>query len=292
MTQEALKATHEFATLQPKLSSDPLVPIILNAFGLDMILGKDYPVKLASFISMASFRPAAPEEMSEILYDVSKAWNLLCGCAEPIETITTPSVIVAEKDFDEILTIEMRYTKDFDPSIETIAEILKNVNSIYSDVSKLRGTKDSGNLVTIYAASGSGFRFDFKGLGEPIKEIKNLLIEAWQRIRHRKAEDIQQNNVAILSSLKVLDEIKAKRNKKVISDEDANKLCRKIINASLGLFEKGALIREIPVAETVLNQNLIETMQPKRLPPPAPKQLPEAKTTKKVSKKSKKKKKA
>ena len=113
------------------------------------------------------------------------------------------------------------------------------------------------------------------------------IIEGWRAIRYRNAGDLRSNNKAALSSLKVLADIADKRDKKAITDEDAAKLSQKIVNAMLDLYEKGGLIREIPVVEEVSNQKLIEALQPKCLPAPEPNGLPEAKTPKKRVKKVK-----
>lgn len=285
-----LHASHEIATRRPELSVHPLAPEVLKAFGLGALLDEAFPVRLARTAVLIRQEMKA-EPLPELLTSVMSGWKTLAACIDPIQEITTPSAIVGEKDFDEILTVELRYVKDYEPPVETISAVLKDVTVVYNDVVKLLGCKEAGKLATIYAASGSEVRFDFKGMAEPIKEIKNLLVEAWHKIRHRKAEDVQRHNATVLSTLDVLEEIKAKRDKKVISDEDAEKLGRKVINATLDLFRRGGLIREIRPEETVSNQKLMEGIGPQRLLPAAPEQLPEAKEAKKPAKKRKTKKK-
>lgn len=238
-------------------------------------------------------RDEKPADKLESQYrSLVSGWSTMTRCVTPIQKITTPSEILQEQDFDDILTVELRPPSDTNPTVNTIAAILKLANEIYSDVAKLMGDKDAGNLVGLYASSGSDFRFDFKGLGGPIKEIKNLLVELWQRIRHRKSEDLVAKNMAIISSLETLEELKRKRDKKVIPDEDADKLAHKIFDASLKLFKKGGLIREIQPEELVSNRKLIETIQIKQLPPGAIAPETKAKAKKKRSKKVKKKPKA
>lgn len=285
-----LKIIHDLSTVQPRLASRPLACEVLNAFGLAKLVDPNFPVEFGEMALSPPTKEKKTELRQEMFFEIRHKWRLFQECLEPIEKITTPPRIIAEKEFDEILTIELRYSKDFDPPIQTICDVLKNINDIYSDVTKLIGAKDAGNLVTIYAASGTGYRFDFKGLGEPIKEIKKLFVETWDRIRHRKAEDLERNSRAVLIGLQTLDTIKSRRDKKAITNEDADKLCQKINKSMLDIFGRGALIREIPREQTVSNQELIEGIQQKRLPPPSPKQLPEPKKLKKPLKKPKAKK--
>ena len=270
-----LRISHEIANVQPKLVSHPFAPGVLNAFGLGYLLDLAFPADFAAgFFSRGEKRFKEVDEIGGHLH-------VMIECIEPIQKITTPPAIIDEKDFDEILTVELRCGERFDPSTETISEMLKSINIIYIHVAKMQGAEGAGNLSTLYIASGSDYRFDFKGLGEPIREIKKLLVEAWDRVRHRKAEDLHSNKRAVLSGLKTLERIKSGRDKKLISDEDADKLCDKIITSMLDIFGKGVLIREIPSEEIVSNQQLIEGIQQKRLPPAVVKQLPEGKAGKK-----------
>ncbi|MBA7627727.1 hypothetical protein ES703_35194 [subsurface metagenome] len=281
-----LKISHELARKQNDLESHPFASTVLQEFDLGFLLEGSFPVILAKF-ALGHDEKGADESMKNYA-GLFSCWYIMTSCVKPIRNITTPAEILEEQDFDDILTVEVRPPSGTNPSVNTIAAILKLSNDIYLDVAKLMGAKDSGNLVGVYASSGPHFRFDFKGLGEPIKEIKNLLVELWQRIRHRESEDLVAKNMAIISSLKTLEKLKQKRDKKVIPDEDADKLAHKIFDASLKLFKKGGLIREIKTEEVVSNRKLIEAIQIKQLPPAA--NLPETKrkAKKKRSKKVKK----
>lgn len=285
-----LGISHELARKQFELESHPFAKTVLQAFELGFLLKGSFPVKLAK-LALGNAEKE-PNELEQEYPIWTTRWSTMTGCIKPIRNITMPSEILKEQDFDDILTVEVRPPSETNPTVNTIAAILKLANDIYSDVAKLMGTKDAGNLVGVYASSGSDFRFDFKGSGEPIKEIKNLLVELWQRIRHRKSEDLASKNMAIMSTLNTLEELKRKRDKNVIPDEDANKLARKIFDAAMKLFKKGGLIREIQPEEVVSNRKLIETIQMKQLPPAA--SLPEKKrkVKKKHSKKGEKKTKA
>ena len=281
-----LNISHELARKQPLLETHPFATTVLQEFDLGLLLEGSFPVKLASFILGRGEKESSKSDID--YYGLVSHWSTMIRCVKPIQNITTPAEILEEQDFDDILTVEVRPPSGTNPTVNTIAAILKLSNDIYSDVAKLMGAKDAGNLFGVYASSGSDFRFDFKGLGEPIKEIKNLLVELWQRIRHRESEDLVAKNMAIISSLKTLENLKQKRDKKVISDEDADKLAHKIFDASLKLFKKGGSIREIQLEEVVSNRKLIEAIQIKQLPPAAIVPETKGKAKKKRSKKVKK----
>lgn len=288
VNEPLLTASHQLAMLQPRLQSRPLVPAIMNAFGLSVLLDPSFPVQLAKITLTREKQESVSEVMRDLLHDIVRAWRCLSECVGPIEGITTPDAVTQEKDFDDILTVQLEYEQGKEPTVQTISNVLKDANDLYLDVAKLLGAKDAKTLVAIYVASGSDYRFDFKGLGEPIKEIKNLLVEIWGKIRHRQADILERKNTAVLSSLTALEKLKDGRDKQAISQEDADKFAEKIIKASLDLFKHGALIREIPAVEAVSNQKLIEGFQQKQLPgATVTEQLPSTK-----SKKSEKRKKS
>ncbi|HEX8096584.1 MAG TPA: hypothetical protein VF507_01055, partial [Pyrinomonadaceae bacterium] len=149
---------------------------------------------------------------------------------------------------------------------------------LYEAVAIASGKKEFDPLTVIYATSGSSFRFDFKGLGEPIKQLKELLVEAWKKIRHRKADDFHHNSKAILEGLNLLSEIRSHNRHHVLDSETTMRLNQQIIKSMLGLFEVGALPREVQTIEIVSNEELMQGIQQKLLPPaPAEKKNSETK---------------
>ncbi len=224
------------------------------------------------------------DDIQKIAIDLTKGWKRLYGCIAPIEKITTPAEIVEQQDFDDVLTIELRYGADENPTIKIMSDTLIHVKDLYNDVCHLAGRKEAESLVSIYVASGSSYRFDFKGSGEIIKEIKDLLIAVWEQIRYWKGKKIRHNNTTLISSLEVLDKIQAMRKKDVISAEDAIKLRTKIVNTSVAIYETGAMPREVTDEEVISNQKLLQDIQQKRLPKPSTEKSQKGKKKKKVKK--------
>ena len=283
-----LAISHELASVRPKLQSHPDAPAVLDAFDMSSLLDPGFPAGLAKGFLEGPERSGlvrTPEMQLVIL-----GWRTLCSCVDPIEQLTTPKEVIEEKDFDETLTIEQRCDPTVRIPLSWVVEVLGHVEDLYAVIGRILNVKETKPLRVIYTSAGSTVRFDLAGLGEPIKELKNLLVEAWLRLRHRKADKFRANAQAALEGIAVLDKLEKLRQKKSISQEDANNIRARLIKAVIGLFEKGALPREVAGVETVPNVNLITGFQPKMLPPPAkgkgePKKLPKAKKSKKRAKK-------
>lgn len=150
--------------------------------------------------------------------------------------------------------------------LDSVARLYQDVGQIYEAMCALSHAKESKPLSLVYQASGSSFRFDFKGLGDAIKEVKNLLVEAWTRIRYRKDVDLRENVRTVLEGLSVIEVIDAKREKGKLSSEEAGRLRAAILGSTYSLFKSGALPREIHRVETIANQELLEDFQQRLLP--------------------------
>jgi hypothetical protein len=177
-----------------------------------------------------------------------------------------PEVIAEEKDFDEILTLELRYDHRNNPQANAVSELLLNATKLYEAVAIASGNREFEPLLVVYVTSGSSIRFDLKGLGEPIKQVKSLFVEVWRNIRHRRADDFHHNGKAILEGLDVLSKIETHKRNNVLDAEEAVRLKQQVTKSLLGLLEVGALPREIHDTELVPNKDLMQGMQQKLLP--------------------------
>lgn len=268
-----LKSTTELAVVRNRLLSHPFAPDVLKAFKLEALLSADLSLQIAQK-TMSGINKEGNvkdvEEVRDIIRNLSQSWRLLTSCVGPLENLLVPKEISEEKDFDDILTIELRYEHEHSPQAATISEVLVNIELLYAAVAISLGERNYRPLSVLYVASGTSFRFDFKGLGEPIREIKELLVEAWSRIRHRKADDLHQNNKVLLGSLEVLRRIDSDAKENVLDPEEALRLREQVIKNTVELFEAGALLREIPNEETISNQKLIQGIHVKLLSPQPP----------------------
>ena len=191
-----LAVSHELARVCSSVRGHPQAVEILSAFELTLLLDDEFPVRLAAQC-LGITAGERPPEMDDVR-SLMDQWRLLSSFVPPLQTLTTPSELTAQKDFDDILTLETRFDEASAPSLETIAGILGHVKTLYSAVATTGQKEHVPSLTLLYAASGSSVRFDFTGLGEVIKELKSLLVEAWSLIRHRKADDVKSNLQAVL----------------------------------------------------------------------------------------------
>lgn len=260
-------ASQEIAVVAGRLLSHPFAPKVLQAFELEQLLDKDFPKKLAeaAIKFSGSNAPDGYELVHSIINPLSRGWRNLTQCIGPIERLVIPQEVLHQEDFDDVLTIELRYEDQVNPKIETISSVLNNITRLYESISRLYGFSDFTSLKVIYADSGSAFRFDLKGIGEPIKRIKELLVEGWNLIRHRKAEDFRHNNKALLESLETIKKIYASQQSGALEPEDALRIRTLVLDSAIALFEEGVMPREIPRVEVVSNQQLLEGFQQKLL---------------------------
>lgn len=268
-----LNATHEMVLVAEKLRSHPHAPKILEAFGLNSLIEREYIITLAERV--VAFRERNIESLhilDNTLGPLPHRWEIFVSSLNPVEVLTIPKEIAEEKDFDEVLTLEMKYEQRAGPPVETISKILANTTKLYESVAIALGFDEFDPLLVIYTASGSSFRFDFKGLGEPLKQVKELLVETWKKIRHRRADDFHHNSKAILEGLNLLSEIRVHYEQNVLDSETTVRLNKTIITSMLALFKEGALPREVQSVELVSNTKLMRGLQQRLLPaaPEAP----------------------
>jgi len=285
-----IEATYELAAIREKLLNHPFAPDALQAFGLEELMRPEFPLMIARKVAeVQRTKPVTPVEMHEkmseldrLLYPARDGWKLFQGCIEPLERLVVPQEVTNEQPFDDILTLELSYGSNLQPTLNAVFEILNNVDKLYGSLARLYGFAEYSPLRVIYADSGSSFRFDFKGLGEPIKRIKELLVEGWNLIRHRKIEDFRRNNQALLESLESVRQIQSLKREGVLENEEAMRLKEQVLDSVTNLFEAGVLPREVPESEYVPNYKLLEEYHRKLLPP-APEQLPARASRKKAT---------
>ena len=261
---QILRASAEFAVIAERLKEHPHATTVLEAFGLQMLLDRAFAIGIAERVGAAV--PERGSDLDDILRPAWRAWRTLESCLDPIAKLTVPDAVAAETDFDEVLTLELRYEGDRHPKVETVAEVLTNAHRLYGAVARAFDQPNYPALTVIYADSGSSLRFDLRGLGEPIREIKNLLVELWNRYRHRRVDDYRASAEAFLSGLKVVHALESLQAKGAITPEDVARYKLDVLDGGIRLFELGTLPREVPRREVVSNQQLLEEVQRKLLP--------------------------
>ena len=261
-----LNASHEVARLRSTLLAHPFALQVLTAFSLSDIAEEEWPVHLSSIFGAKGERGDSLAELHSKLAGIMQNWATMRACFQPVQNLTIPPEVIAEENLDKIWTIEIRSEKEI--TVDSLSKVFKNASELYDGIAQLMDISEFEQLQVIYVASGSSKRFDLRGLAETIEKAKEFIIELWHQIRYRRITDSHMSNKAILDSLTVLEEIDARRDKNILTANEAYSLRTRILQAAMGLMNEGALIREIPAVETVTNQELLEERQQRLLPAP------------------------
>ncbi len=254
------------------LSRDATAVQILRAFHLSALLDRKeffgWVDRLFSVETAHKMRDDSDKKEMVPEDSVAIAWRTMIGSVDPIENLTTPEEMRTPELPETFISFELSSIAAENTPLPRLAKATAFAEEAYETVWRAYQIKGSGTLAVVKVESGSSIRIDCKGLGEPIKHLKDLILEAWHKLRHKRAEEVSENSKAALESLAVIKQIKARVADESLSPEEGEQLIRKIITSVCGLFECGALIAEIPSQETVENTKLLGGFVPKLLAPP------------------------
>jgi len=260
------EATHELAAWSPKILANENAVKILKAFDLDILMDPKLPTNIAkSLTNLTSSNGPLGHNYYDLVTPIARAWKTLAACVEPIEQILIPHEISDEKISEDIITLEIRRPGDEKPDAATLAATLTSLEQLYESVVHSLQSESVPPLRLVFVTSGSNIRFDLKGIGDAVKHIKDLFIEGWEKIRHRKADDFKHNTKAALEGLHALEVL---ANHREVDPETKQRLNYHIVGSMLELFKAGALPREIQPVELVSNDLLLLGVQQKLLPAP------------------------
>ncbi len=259
-----LKATHELASASTTIVQNPNAMKVLEAFGLSQLTDRDYLSKIA----LRASGEGPSTDLTNLVKEIIIGWKMMVSCRGPLESLTIPDELRSEDVPPDIISLELRYAEKRAPNLEDFSKVAQLLQELYITVARIYRKKDEGALVIIKVDSGSSIRIDCKGLGDVIKHLKDFVIEAWNKFRHKRAEEVIENNRAILSSLAVMDHIAKREKDNSLKPEEAGQLRVRVLNATLGLFKCGALLTDIPPQETVDNTVLLQSFMPKLIEAP------------------------
>lgn len=287
-----LRAFTEMAKVSTAIEQNRDAVEVLSAFGLSKILDIEFLTGLS--LASMGFRSESSTEPKMFPVD---SWRIMISCVEPLEALTIPKELKGEKVPEDILSFEIRYVENHKPTIADLSKATELLQQLYTAVARIYGKPTEERLAIVKVESGSSIRIDCKGVAELVKHLKDFFIEAWNKLRYKRAEEVAINNKAVLSTLAVMDEIDAREKKGSLAPEEAERIRKDMLHATFGLFERCALLSDIPERETVDNTRLLSSFNPKLLPAPEPKpaekvaKAPETPKQPKVGKQSKRKRK-
>lgn len=270
----SVEMIHDASLFAELISRDAAAVQIVRAFHLNLLVDREEFIKRLSWLlsperhqgmeddSDSDRKGKGPEDPT------SMAWRIMIDSVEAIEKLTIPEEMQTPELPETIISFELASIAAENTPLSRLTKATAFAEEAYETVCRAYKIEGSGTLAVVKVESGSDIRIDCKGLGEPIKHLKDLILEAWHKLRHKRVEEILENNKAVLDSLAVMEQINARERDKSLSPEEAEQLRRKIFTSVCGLFECGVLIAEIPSQETVENTELLGGFVPKLLPPP------------------------
>ena len=286
---------HDSSRFAEVVSRDAASLQILRAFGLGLLADREELLVWLQGRFAGSQRHGPRDDIeTERPHEglprtgIIAAWETMISSVDAIEKLTTPEEMQTTELPETFISFELVSSATENTPLSRLAKATVFAEEAYETVCRAYQTNGARTLAVVKIDSGSNIRIDCKGLGEPVKHLKDLILEAWHKVRHKRAEEVLENNKAIFDSLAVIERINAGERDGALSGVEAEQLRRKIFTSVGGLFECGALIAEIPSQETVENTKLLGDFSPKLLPPP--KAGSEAGTKKAVRKKAARKK--
>jgi hypothetical protein len=184
----------------------------------------------------------------------------------PWQKLTTPAELLEKEIPEDIISIDIRVAEGTVP-LPMLIGAIENLELAYSAMARvyLPDSDVEAKLQVVSIQSGSAIRVDCKGLAEVVKHLKEFFLEAWSKVRHKRAEEIIERNSAVLSTLGVLDEIDARAKRGTLANEEAETLKRTLVDSALGLFGCNAVLTETRPVEAVDNNKLLAHFSPKLL---------------------------
>ncbi|MGB8353196.1 MAG: hypothetical protein WCD79_04860 [Chthoniobacteraceae bacterium] len=267
--QKTLKATHEFASIQQSILKNDNAKKILIAFNLSSLLDENFSLNFASNVVTLSGggEKAAQEQFQNFHVSVSTIatnWQTLSNSLGPLQAAILPANVLNDRTNDTVLILEIRQEGTAMPNAASLATIFESINTLYQSVMRAIQAESAPGLEIVYITSGSTVRIDLKGIGDAVKYVKELFIEGWEKIRHRKADDFHHNAKATLDGLHTLKVLQEHRS---LNPEEKERIKHHVLESMIDLYKEGALPQEIQPVELISNDKLITSVKQRLLLP-------------------------
>ncbi|MCH8033216.1 MAG: hypothetical protein IH950_05585 [Bacteroidetes bacterium] len=254
----------ELIKLNELLTSNENAMIVLKSFDLEEITEIAFLQNNILDFSMPEQEPKG-HKVEQMRFRFQNRWFRMIESSKIWQKLTTPIELLDTTKHKDLITLNIKQSKDDATSIELIIEVLDLFEKTYLSIADIYKIDKAGKLTLVKIESGSGIRIDLRGIGEAVKYLKEFILESWHKIRHKRVEEVIENNKAILTSIKTIQYIDESEKNDSLTHEEAERFKHNIIKSTLGLFEHGAVIAEIPDQEVVDNTKLLESFSPKLL---------------------------
>ncbi|MBR9706206.1 hypothetical protein GOV14_04170 [Candidatus Pacearchaeota archaeon] len=224
-----------------------------------------------NYLNDESFWSALIANDPEKIHDAQfKIRNLLAYLPLSIKLLQRDSDKIVEKE-----ELEKRDDTELEPltayliedtlssSPERLIMLFESINLFYEVSSEVHKIKDN-NLKVIGCDSGSTKVFDFQGVGEVIKEVKEIFFGIWDRVVFYREMKLDVKLDLIAKELPIQEKISKMEKDKDIAPERAEILRKKIRGGTQKVLEAGVLIPEMDEQSS---------FNPRKLMAPVPKLL-------------------
>jgi hypothetical protein len=237
---------------------------VLKAFDLTLVFSQEY---LTAFVRAVSLEKEEDRFAMQHWSSAVRPWQVMTDCVKPIETLVIPPELASGRIPDDIISIEVEQDSSGQVSLQNLVDAIRHLDGLYSALARVDHPTASAELRlhVISIQSGTNVRIDCKGLGDVVKHLKELVLEGWRMVRHRRLDNLKDHLEGLRSALSVMQEIDQKVAGHTIEPEEGEKLKQVVTTEMLGLFECGALPTQIARRESVDNPKLLREFSPKLL---------------------------
>jgi len=151
-------------------------------------------------------------------------------------------------------------------SPERLVHVLDAISNLYSVFATIEGESES-DLIVLACDSGSDKSFDFLGMAKLMEQIKETIIQIWDRRVFYRQKHASECLSLIAESLPILKEIDELKKSESLGAEQAELLKRKVIDGATKFVQSGALIEEMEGESTHAPRQLMRP-EPKLLVSP------------------------
>jgi len=163
----------------------------------------------------------------------------------------------------EVLTTILIEPADKASRPDRLVDALRSITTLYEVVATIQQVP-LDTLSVVGCDSGSDKSFDFLGVSSAIRNVKDILIEVWDRVVFYRQLRAEANVQAALRSLSVVDEVSRLRDEGKLGPEEAERLKHKALTGASLFLECGMTIPELD-AHTSNNPRVLLAPQPKLL---------------------------
>lgn len=158
--------------------------------------------------------------------------------------------------------------KDGHPSSSTrVSKAIEVISAFYDVIATIKNEHNQ-RIFIVSCDSGSNKVFNFKGSGEILKGVKDIIISIWDKVITHRRDDYVNRLDAVKNTLPIINTVSEMERSGTISAQEAHRLNKIIMNSAANFLETGSIIPELKEESYFEPQKLIGLQEPLLLPSP------------------------